>query len=209
MSIENLISERLKTVPSINTGEQITLRLPPNTISELDELALSLDLTRNQLLSTLISDALPKAQAFYDEAIEADSEVLWTENEKTTARRFVFLNTNKRWSLENHRYIVDNGIAACFEIRKTKIDRLKENDTIFIYENGVGIVGIGQASGTTEIKDDGETHEQKLKNYKRVKPFSAREIKKATGKSLPFLAAMFKLSNSNDGLEIEKHLQSI
>lgn len=216
MTIANFISERTKKVPSIIESEQITIRLESTLIAQLDELVMSLDITRNALLTELIIDALPKAQKLCNEALDANLEdEHWdVENgENNEKPRFFLLNSCKRYSLSDSNYMINNGVAAAFDGHKNKINRLRKNDVVFLFENGRGIVGIGNASGKTVTKnhgnDVGQTHEQELLNYSKVKPFSAREIRKTIDRKLPYLATLFKLSNANDGIEIEKRLERI
>jgi hypothetical protein len=212
MNMKSLIDAQTKNIASATEAEsQITVRLPTSTVSEIEELAFTLDVPRNTLLSTLIKDGLTLALNLYDSTIDETVEDLWVDEEKPEARRFVILNTNKRYSIEDHRYI-SGGIAAAFHGRKHRIDQLRKDTDVYIYENGVGIIGWGKASGETIVKDYGkyigDLHEQSLIDYSRVAPLSAKTIRKIIGRNLPFLHTIFKL-RTNDGLEIEKHLQRI
>ena len=216
MTIANFISERTKKVPSLIESEQITIRLESTLIEEIDGLVASLDVTRNALLTELIIDALPKIQALCTEALDANLEdEHWeVENgENNEKPRFFFLNSCKRYSLSDSNRMINEGVAAAFDGHKNKINRLRKDDVVFIFENGKGIVGVGRASGKTVTKDHGndvgQTYEQELLNYSKVKPFSVRDIRKTIDKKLPYLATLFKLSNANDGIEIEKRLERI
>ena len=210
MTIANFISERTKKVPSLIESEQITIRLESTLIEEIDGLVASLDVTRNALLTELIIDALPKIQALCTEALDANLEdEHWeVENgENNEKPRFFFLNSCKRYSLSDSNRMINEGVAAAFDGHKNKINRLRKDDVVFIFENGKGIVGVGRASGKTVTKNHG--YEQELLNYSKVKPFSVRDIRKTIDKKLPYLATLFKLSNANDGIEIEKRLERI
>lgn len=218
MTIANFIAEKTNKLPSLIESEQITIRLESTIIEELDGLAASLDVTRNALLTELIIDALPKAQKLCAEALDVNledghEEVENGENKNNEKPRFFFLNSCKRYSLSDSEYIINNGVAAAFDDKKIKINQLRKNDVVFIFENGKGIVGVGRASGKTVTKDHGndvgQTYEQELLNYSKVKPLSVRDIYKAINKKLPYLATLFKLSDSNDGIEIEKRLERI
>ena len=112
--------------------------------------------------------------------------------------------------------MLSNGIAAAFrEPWKFKIEYLKKGDYVFLYESGVGIVGVGNATGITEKSDRGysdsngdDTRYQNLTNYRKVKPLSAREIKKITGKNMRFLQTMFRVAK-DDAVLIQQNLSEV
>lgn len=207
MNIKSLIEAQMQNITSTDEAEsQITVRLPTNIVVDIEELAFSLDIPRNQLLSAIITEGLQTALDIYENDVDGNAEDLWVDDEQPAAKRFVILNSNKRHSMDDHRYI-SGGIAAAFKARKHNIDRLRKGDQVLIYENRVGIIGIGTASGET-IKN-GEVHEQVLSDYSRVAPLSAKTIKKIIGnRNLKFRLTMFKLK-TDEGLAIEKNLQRI
>jgi hypothetical protein len=93
--------------------------------------------------------------------------------------------------------MVTNGVAAAFcNPWKFQIERIKEGDIVFLYENGVGIVGMEIAPREVEkVEYDGvaeDAYRKKLVDYRRVKPLNARDIKKVIGSNLIFLRTLFK-----------------
>ena len=83
--------------------------------------------------------------------------------------------------------MVTNGVAAAFcDPWKYQIERIKEGAVVFLYENGVGIVGTGVAPREVEkVEYDGvaeDAYRKKLIGYRKVKPLNAREIKKVIGR---------------------------
>jgi hypothetical protein len=209
MTIEKYITEKTQQKAD---AEAVTLRLPSGTVATIDELSLTLGVTRQEVIAEFVKDSLKRALEHYEQMQNkpdlGDQNV---DDENGTSPRYIFLNTNKGNDPSDHSYMVSNGIAAAFyDPWKFKIDTLRKGDVVFLYESGVGIVGIGKANGKTEIldkgQDVGETHQQKLTDYKTVKPLSAREIKKLTGTNMRFLQTMFKV-NKDHGVLIEQHLQ--
>ena len=129
--------------------------------------------------------------------------------------QFFILNTNKRYDEDSHREMVTNGVAAAFcDPWKFQIERIKEGDVVFLYENGVGIVGTGVAPHEVEkVEYHGvaeDAYRKKLIDYRRVKPLSAREInreiKKVGGGNLIFLSTLTEVP-AEYGQKIQENLQ--
>ncbi|MFA5119423.1 MAG: hypothetical protein WC695_11360 [Candidatus Omnitrophota bacterium] len=209
MTIEKYISEKAQQKADT---EAVTLRLPRSTVAIIDEFSLTLGVNRQELMAEFVKDSLKTALALYDKMQNVpDSVNRMVDDEDENTPRYVFLNTNKGNTPSDHFYMVSNGIAAAFyDPWKFKIDTLRKGDVVFLYESGVGIVGVGKANGKTEILDKGkdvdETHQQKLIDYRNVSPLSAREIKKLTGTNMRFLQTMFKVNKAHGEL-IEQHLK--
>jgi hypothetical protein len=178
--------------------EAITARIPISYVAHLDELSSSLDVTRQFLLTEMIKDKVDEALALYEKE-QNTPQALESDDEPASGSRFFILNTNKRHDEASHRDMVTNGVAAAFcDPWKLQIKRIKEGDTVFLYENGVGIVGVGIApAGEVEkVEYHGvaeDAYRKKLTNYRRVKPLSARDIKKVVGSNLIFLRTLFKV----------------
>ncbi|HIF9465991.1 TPA: hypothetical protein ACX6SF_002438 [Photobacterium damselae] len=121
-----------------------------------------------------------------EEAISEDEDV------DDDSSSFYVLNTNKKNDLNDHKEMLDKGIAAAFyDPWKFNIDRIQK----FLYENGVGIVIYGKGTGETQKKDPygnkDECHYQKLQDFAVLKyPVSASEIKKILERNVVFLRTM-------------------
>jgi hypothetical protein len=135
--------------------------------------------------------------------------------EEPVRLRFFILNTNKRHDEDSHRDMVTNGVAAAFcDPWKYQIERIKEGSVVFLYENGVGIVGTGVAPREVEkVEYHGvaeDAYRKKLIDYRRVKPLNAgeikREIKKVAGGNLVFLRTLFEVPVEY-GQKIQESLQ--
>lgn len=211
--IQNNIGEHDMAVRDLMRQQQIeqktevvSLRLSTSDLLKLDELATSLDVTRQRLITEMIKEGLDNARNLFEEEDVATED---PSNEK----RYYFVNTNKANDPITHKNMLANGTAAAFlDPWKRKINRLKTGDVVFLYESGVGIVATGVASGKTEMlpyegKAD-EEYRQQLSDYKRVKPFSAKEIKALIEKSLFYYNTMFRVS-SEEGKKIEKSLEKL
>lgn len=190
--------------------EAITVRIPVSYVALIDELSSSLDVTRQLLLTEMIKDGVDAALALYEEKQNTPPEADHAD-EAFSGPRFFILNTNKRHDINTHRDMVTNGVAAAFcDPWKFQIERIKEEDVVFLYENGVGIVGTGIAPQEVEKAEyDGveeDAYRKKLLDYRRVKPLNARDIKKVVGSNLVFLRTLFEVP-AEFGKKIQENLQ--
>lgn len=210
MAVQDWIKQRQQ---QDQKTEVITLRVPCSELVRIDELALSLDVTRQRLLTQIIKEGVDTAWDQMKEAFEQEARIQDNEVEEHNGSRFFILNTNKSNDAATHHAMLNNGTAAAFcEPWKFKIERLKKGDVVFLYESGVGIVATGLASGKIEkVEYDGtpeDEYRQKLDNFKRVKPISAKDIKKIIGENLIFFKTLFKIP-ADYGNKISKHLQYV
>jgi hypothetical protein len=190
--------------------EAITARIPISYVAHLDELSSSLDVTRQFLLTEMIKDKVDEALALYDEK-QNTPQAIDDDAASVSGARFFILNTNKRHDVATHRDMVTNGVAAAFcDPWKFQIERIKEGDIVFLYENGVGIVGTGIAPREVEKAEyhgvTEDAYRKRLMDYRRVKPLNARSIKKVVGGNLIFLRTLFKVP-AEFGNKILENLQ--
>jgi hypothetical protein len=214
MTLESFITN--KTKQKTDT-EVVTLRLAASTVGSIDDFSATLDVTRQELMAQLIEDSLKRGLTHYEAELNkpdsVDQLVANDDGKASASPRYFVLNTNKNNDLPDHVKMVSEGIAAAFcDPWKFKIEHLKKGDIVFLYESGVGIVGVGNANGITEKSDRGyggddkeDTRYQKLDNYMKVRGLSAREIKKLTGKNMRFLQTMFSIT-ADDGALIRQNL---
>jgi len=169
-----------------------TVRIPKELQSVIEEIAEYLSLSKQEVMLKLIEEGVKIAE-------QAISE------EEPTVSNFHVLNTNKRYDLEAHKEMMDLGIAAAFyDPCKLNIDKIKKDDVVFLYANGIGIVAYGKGSGETLKKayydEENECHYQELIDFVRLeKPISAAEIKKILDRNVVFLRVM---SSMPDGQKI-------
>lgn len=165
-----------------------TVRMPIELHSFVDELAEHLSLSRQEMLLKLIEEGMLIAK----NELKLDED----EVEEQVNCNFYILNTNKRHSVDDHERMLKDGIAAAFySWRKKNINRINESDTVYLYENGKGIVGYGKGTGKTLIRDHNEDKDecyyQILSGFKTLeRPFSASEIKKTLNRNVVFLRTM-------------------
>jgi hypothetical protein len=211
MRVSELIS--LPQQPEEKT-EAITVRIPVSYVAHLDELSSSLDVTRQSLLTQIIKEGVDDALELYEKK-QNKPEPMPNGEEPVSRLRFFILNTNKRHDVDSHRDMVTNGVAAAFcDPWKKQIERIKEGSVVFLYENGVGIVGTGVAPREVEkVEYHGvaeDAYRKKLIDYRRVKPLNAgeikREIKKVAGGNLIFLRTLFEVP-AEYGQKIQENLQ--
>lgn len=184
--------------------ETITVRLPSSDLWKIDDLAASLDVTRQRLLCELVKEGLAKAEELFRDRDE-------TEGEENGTNYFI-LNTNKSNDLETHKAMLENGAASAFcDPWKFQIERLQPGDKVFLYESGTGIVATGTVEGELEKLDyEGKAEEEyrkKLSPFKKVKPLTAKEIKQLINANLIFYRTLFHIP-ADFGVKIEKHLKA-
>lgn len=118
------------------------------------------------------------------------------------AEGYYILNTNSGNDETDHRDMLENRKAAAyFDPWKYKIERLSKGDVIFLYQNGVGIVAVGEADGALnkaayhgEPENADEEYFRRLLNfYVANPPLTARDIKRLTGTQHVFMQTMFGL----------------
>jgi hypothetical protein len=210
MRVSELIN--LRQQPEEKT-EAITVRIPVSYVAHLDELSSSLEVTRQSLLTQMIKEGVDDALELYEKNRNKPEPM--PNGEEPVRLRFFILNTNKRHDEDSHRDMVTNGVAAAFcDPWKYQIERIKEGSVVFLYENGVGIVGTGVAPREVEkVEYHGvaeDAYRKKLIDYRRVKPLNAgeikREIKKIAGGNLVFLRTLFEVPVEY-GQKIQESLQ--
>ena len=172
-----------------------TIRIPQETYFFIEGLCEQLDKTKQDVMLMLMNEGISIAK----------EELKLSENEVDIKSDFHVLNTNKGNNLADHKNMLNDGTASAFyDPWKFNINRIKENDIVFLYENGVGIIAYGKGTGETLIKDHyenkNEWHYQELKDFKILKkPISAKEIKKILDRNVVFLRTM---SGMPDGQKI-------
>ena len=183
-SLKNLIRQ---TKVTNNELVSSTVRSPRELNDFVEDFAEQHSKSKQEILLMLVEEGVRVAEELLKE------EELQNATESCA---FQLLNTNKRHGDVEHQEMLKHGIAAAYcDPCKFNIDRLHSGDAVFLYENGVGIVAYGFASGETLKKDhydevDG-CHYQILNKFTRLdKPLHAREIKKILGRQVVFLRTM-------------------
>jgi len=172
-----------------------TVRMPKELHSFIEGLADQLTLSKQEVMLKIIEEGVKVAE----------EELNLNIYEEIDNNTFHVLNTNRRHDVNDHDYMVKNAIAAAFyDPWKLNIDRIKNGDTVFLYENGVGIVAYGKGSGKTLMKDrygdKDECHYQNLSDFHVLEsPIPASDIKRILGRNVVFLRTM---SGMPDGQKI-------
>ncbi len=175
-----------------------TIRIPKVLSLFIEDLSEQLDLSKQEVTLKLIEAGV--------EIAEKELEL-----EEVVKSAFHVLNTNRRHDESDHDYMLNNGIAAAFyDPWKFNIDRINKGDTVFLYENGTGIVAFGIGSGDTLKKnrydDTDECHYQELSDFKILdNPLPAAKIKEVLGRNVAFLRTM---SGMPDGQKILDEITS-
>lgn len=185
--------------------ESMTIRVTVEEDAAIKELANVYDLTRQELMHGLIVEYVLPAW----KKVESDpASQMAPPPPRDDGRLFHYvLNTNKANSSEDHEWMITDGIAAAFEDGyKEKIDRIKKDDVVFLYESGKGIVGYGKANGETEQRDHfgvpGKTRFQRLDGFVRLeKPVSAKDICVRLGRPIKFAQTLTYIFDGRKLLE--------
>ena len=209
MKLDELIEKAKAKKEKINTLEtvSVTVRISKELNSTVLELAEHLlDTSKQKMLEAIIEEGVSKiVKEFSIEEIEKTDE-----NSKT--RTFHLLNTNKRHDRRDGKRMYDEGIAAAFYGNwKKEIDKIKKNDVVFLYENGVGIIAFGLADGKVEIEDKngdkGQMHYQKLNSFVKLEEaYKASKIKSTLNRNFVFLKTKTVI---HDGEILFNELQKI
>jgi hypothetical protein len=209
MKLDELIEKAKAKKEKINTSETIsvTVRISKELNSTVLELAEHLlDTSKQKMLEAIIEEGVSKiVKEFSIEEIEKTDE-----NPKI--RTFHLLNTNKRHDERDGQRMCNEGIASAFYGDwKKEIDKIKKNDVVFLYENGVGIIAFGVADGKVKIEDKNgdknEMHYQKLSSFIKLKePYKASKIKNTLNRNFVFLKTKTVI---HDGEILFNELQKI
>ena len=121
------------------------------------------------------------------------------------------VNTNKKNNPNNTlEMITEQKVAAYYPGWREKIKKLQKGDIVFLYENGVGIIAYGNASGKLEKRpcdghDDYEYNMHLDEFVKLSKPVSASKMKEITQCGFNFRQTMFSISDEAKD-KILKHI---
>jgi hypothetical protein len=202
MNLTELIKE------SNNKKEELvssTVRLSVEMNSVVEELAEHLSISKQKMFVELIKESLEIAnKALNIDAIS--NEKIY--NEKVNYHLF---NTNKgNDSPDGIRMLKENIVSAFYDPWKFEINKINKDDIVFLYENGVGIIAYGKASGETIITDRNgdkdEMHYQNLNNFTILdKAIKASQIKKILARELVFMRTRIDLY---DGKFVLNHIQT-
>ena len=211
--IETLVASRLRNRDTNITT--VTLRISDTDLLGVDEIASELNLTRQDVLAQFVSDGIKQAQEMIE---KYDSQEIEVDDATTSSHtNYYLLNTNTKHGMADHYDMLENGLAAAFwGDWKRKINKLKKGDQVFLYQNRVGIVATGVATGNTVVSDikgdDGfmypEKHSQKLDNFLKDFKITLKSCKDITKTNLPILQTMSRL-NEDQGKALLKEIERI
>jgi hypothetical protein len=164
-----------------------TVRISKELNAFIDELSDHINLSKQETMLKLLEEGVSIAKS------ELKLDTIETEEQSN----FHLLNTNKINNEDDHKFMIENGVAAAFyDPWKHNIEKIKKGDIVFLYESGVGIVAFGKGTGETKIEDQpngdkNERYYQSLSEFKKIKePLKASDIKKILGKKIVFMKTM-------------------
>ena len=132
--------------------------------------------------------------------------------------KYFIVNTNRKADpngYDEETMMNEEIVALYFEGYKECIERLKNNDYVFLYSNTAGIIAYGQVDGKTCIRDykgmtkfKGQEYFQHMKNFVKLeRPVSAQEVTKIVGKRMLFMHAFFEM-NEIYAIPLTAHLSN-
>ena len=175
-----------------------TLRMSKELHSFIDELGDELSLSKQDVMLNLLREGVTIAVDELKLNQTEDIKLFNIPKEEGDTSYFL-LNTNKRHDVTDQDDMLQNHIAAAYyDPWKKCIDRIKKDDYVFLYENGVGIIAYGVASGETLKKekngDPDECYYQKLSEFTVLKtPIDSHRIKTDLRQHIVFLRTMTEL----------------
>lgn len=199
-SLEKLVSTQIRNRSTNTNVTAVTLRIPDEELISLDEVASELNMTRQDVLAQFVSYGISKAQAMIE---KYDNQEIELDDSTSNHVNYYLLNTNTKHGMADHHDMLNNGLAAAFWGNwKNNINKLRKGDRVFLYQNRVGIVATGIATGNTVVSDikgdDGcmypEKHSQKLDDFLRDFQISLKSCREVTKTNLPILRTMSRLN---------------
>ncbi|MFW2177390.1 MULTISPECIES: hypothetical protein [unclassified Moraxella] len=204
--IEHLNKNRKSQASQVS----MTIRVTEEEEAKIQDLADYYNLTRQELMYQAIEFAILPAwdNIRNQNNYEIDTKIESNENQNNL---FYLLNTCKVHDVDDHKRMLREGIAAAFEDGyKEKIDSIKPNSTVFLYESGKGIVAYGKADAIV-VKDEhygiaDKTHYRKLHEFKVLEqPISFKEMNKILDRTLIPLQTLIRMK---DGEKILDYLKN-
>lgn len=196
--INSLVSKKLDAEMA-----SISLRIPDDLNTELEELSGQVEVTKSALITRFIEASVLELRA----ALEAKNKDSFLprdigETIKSSQDRFFLVNTNFNNDPNDHFDMLKKSeVSAFFDDWKKNIAWLKNGDQVFLYQSGVGFVGYGVVNGDLiksnyKSKAD-EKYSKKLDSFVTgFKPVKAREFKDLTKSNTSFRQVMVGLTRA-------------
>jgi hypothetical protein len=192
-----------------------TVRMPAELYSFIEGLSDELEISRHEVTLKLLEQgaAVAKKALVGAELATSDFEPVTkmvselNPTNDATKDGFHILNTNKAHTVEDHEWMTTKGIAAAFyDPWKFHIDKIREGDVVFLYENGKGIVAYGRGTGKVKVQehrgDPDECHYQELQGFTKLdKPVAASVLRKVLNKHIVLMRTMSQLADGQKVLD--------
>lgn len=207
MSLTSKINDLLDS-PSSRESQLLSMRIESSIVNQIDELASELDRTRSDLMTAFITGGIEELVKQLEQRDALIKDDIPTNNEESNIRYFL-LNTNYNNSPPDHFLMLKNGEAAAFcSGFKENIERLKENDIVFLYHSGHGICGYGSANSKLNTADYGgienDRYSRVLNNFAKFKPITAKTCKDITKSNFNFRKTMSILTKEQGEAIVKK-----
>ncbi|MBN2285889.1 MAG: hypothetical protein JXI43_05535 [Tissierellales bacterium] len=143
--------------------------------------------------------SIDASKNFY--AVAMNELIPTTESPSDSGRHYYVLNTDKTNDPNAEENMLNGSMGTIWSKWKFKMDRINQNDIVFLYRSGTGIIAAGIADGSKMEIPEKDLYSIGLKTeFTRFenKAISPGEIKQITGINMVFLQTLFT-TNSTAG----------
>lgn len=200
MSLRKTLKQVIFDQTDSSSTTPLSIRLPNHLNNQLEELAFTLDKSKSFLLLEFVKAGIKESNSILQESAK-NTEVEEPGGVKSLSDdRYFMLNTNYNNIRSAHISMLENHEAAAFYPGwKEKISKLKEGDTVYLYQSGVGFVASGVVTGElvkSEYEGEPEAkYSKKLSNFKTgFRAITAKEFKSLTNGGANFHNIMIQLN---------------
>jgi len=195
--IANYISEKLKSNFGSEYNSSISLRLPVELDNLLDELSITLNRPKTELLLWFIISGASSLEKEVEKMASEQQEI--QESDLQRKPKAFMLNTNFTNDRSTHFDMLKNHEAAAFcDTHKHVIKRLNKGDVVYLYQSTRGFVARGVVDSELMKSEHGgipdDKYSVKLKNFDSgFSPITAKQFKKLTKKGANFRMTLVQL----------------
>ncbi len=211
-----MISENVKNLVTNQTILDsslipLTVRVTPSQRDFIDQVGEDYGRSRQEILSVFVQDGIHALEQIEAEKAKDESNfpvqyITPGESKNTVTTSYYLLNTNKRNDPRSTSLMISKGIAAAFYSPwKEGIEKIRDGDYVFLFENKKGIIAYGIATGKYKSMDyDGN---KDVCNYIQLncfkvlkKPLTAEKIRKTLGYNMVFSRTLFPITSNQENL---------
>lgn len=198
-AITKYVADKMRSNLGSESNAAISLRLPSALDNLLDELSITLNKPKTELLLWFIISGAKALEKEVEIMATEQQEIL--EEDKSVSSRFFMLNTNFTNDRGTHFEMLKNHEAAAFcDSHKHVIKRLKEGDIVYLYQSTRGVVARGVVKGGLKKSShegiDNAKYSVDLAEFDSgFTPVTAKQFKKLSKKDANFRMTLVRLDD--------------